>query len=99
MIIIVRPLPVAPNPDICRGMGMDGVVDGAPYDPRVTWIITGFGRQTPLVWPPGWTARFGPSLEIIDPRGSVRFRRNDHVSGICLEGPADPSSLVMISGL
>jgi len=98
--VVIRPLPLAPNPDICRGMGMDGLINGAPDDPRVAWIITGFGRETPLVWPAGWTARFGPTLEIVDASGSVRFRRGDIVSGICLEGPPNaPSSLVMISGL
>jgi hypothetical protein len=93
-------LPVAQFPDRCRGVGIDGVLAGSVSDPRVTWLETEQGGQLPLVWPPGWRARFSPDLQVLDDQGVVRMKAGDRVSSICEKGPAgDPSRVVMIEGL
>lgn len=38
------------------------------------WGVDIFGRPFPIVWPPGFTARFTPGLEIVDPGGTVVAR-------------------------
>jgi hypothetical protein len=94
------PLPVAGFPDRCRGVGVEATLGGDPSDPRVTWLVSADGSQTPLVWPSGWTGRFTPSLEVLDAKGTVRYRQGDAVSAACLAGPAEhPASLLMIEGL
>jgi len=58
------------------------------------------GKETPLVWPPRWTARFTPSLEVLNDRGSVRFRAGDQITSICPEGKLDdPASVAMIDSV
>ena len=95
-----RPLPVARSPQLCRGVGVDAALTGDASDARVTWLVFTSGHEIPLVWPPGWAARFAPSLEVLDPGGTVRLRAGDAVSGVCQKGPVDaPGSLMMIEGL
>lgn len=92
-----RPLPAALNPEVCRGTGLSGNIMGNPADDRLVWLSTEEGGARRLVWPPGWTARFAPGLEVVDESGSVRFREGDHISGVCLKGPAsDPGMVLMV---
>ena len=66
----------------------------------MTWIALTGGKEVQLVWPVGWSARFSPKLEVLDPRGSVRFRDGDPISEVCFQGPTGaPSSLLMIPNL
>ncbi len=37
-----------------------------------------------LIWPPGFTARFAPQLEVIDPIGQIVMREGDPLGGSCL---------------
>jgi hypothetical protein len=95
-----NPLPAAEFPARCRGLGVEATLEGDEADPRVAWLVHESGDETRLVWPPGWSARFAPSLEILDDRGRVRMRAGDHVSNACLKGTSDdPSSVMMVEGL
>jgi hypothetical protein len=99
-VAIERILPAAGFPDRCRGVGLEAVLMGDPFDPRVTWLNRAGGGETPLVWPPGWLARFSPSMEVVDSNGVVRLRQGQSITGACLKGPAEaPGSLMMIEGL
>jgi len=72
------------------------MITGSPSDPRLVWVRdNSSGRELPLVWPPNWTARFDPKLEVINPSGVLRFRDGDQVTGGCVEGPG----VLMLSGL
>lgn len=97
---IVRPLPAAEFPNACRGIGIDAELTGGPLDPRVAWLRFSSGREVPLVWPPGWEARFGAKLEIVNSEGKTVFKGGDTISGVCLKGSReDPSSVMMIESL
>ncbi len=95
--VLTFELPATSFPDRCRGVGLDATIAGSPaVDPPV-WLVTQQGNVKQLVWPAGWTARFGTELEILDRSGAVRFHSGDHVSGGCVKGPAaDPGSVLMI---
>lgn len=82
----------------CRDIGLSGAtLAGNPADPRVAWLEFGGGGRQEIVWPPGFTARFTPQLEILDASGSTVFRAGDSISGGCTAGPADdPGQLLMI---
>ena len=60
---------------------------GSPSDPRVAWLTFVDGTRQELVWPAGFTARFVPSLEILDPSGAVYAREGYHPAGGCPMGP------------
>ena len=57
----------------CRGVGLGGVVlTGDPSDPRVAWMMAGSTRSD-VLFPPGFTARFTPRLEVLDGAGHALF--------------------------
>jgi hypothetical protein len=92
-----HPLPLAPEPNACRGIGLDATLAGSATDERVTWLVRAeSGVETPLVWPPEWQARFAPSLEVVDPRGIVRFRQGDHFTAACVKGPPEALHSVLM---
>lgn len=93
------PLPVAAFPNACRGVGLtDATLVGSPDDPRITWLQLPDGRRIELVWPPQYSARFTPELEVLDERSAVRFRGGDVVRGGCQKGPAeDPRSIILVT--
>jgi hypothetical protein len=53
------------------------------------WGVDGAGATFAIFWPPGFTARFGPALEVLDPSGRVVAR-----AGVVrdLGGGGDPNS-------
>jgi hypothetical protein len=88
------------QPTSCAGIGGGlAILRGNPNDPRLTWETTldGSGR-TNVVWPPGYSARFAPSLEVIDSTGRVIARDGDRVpAGGCVLGdPEDPIRPVLV---
>lgn len=69
----------------CRGTGTDAVIHGSATDPRVTWVTATDGtHRMEIVWPVGYSARFSPSLEVLDQHGTVVAREGDHLIGWCL---------------
>ena len=75
----------------CREIGYDGVLRGDPDDPRVAWgehqtRVNHVVLRKELVWPPGYTARFTPELEILDASHQIRFVAGDLIEGGCLGG-------------
>jgi hypothetical protein len=79
----------------CGGTGTDATLRGDPLDPAVTWLDPNPGFDWMgepwrhyVTWPPGFTARFTPRLEVIDPIGQVVMREGDHVEGSCLGSDA-----------
>lgn len=76
----------------CRGVGYDGVLRGDPADPRIAWgeqetMTNSLIFRKDLVWPPGYTARFTPQLEILDASRNVRYVAGDLIEGGCVTGP------------
>jgi hypothetical protein len=86
------PLPTVGTADgWCREIGFDGVLRGNPADPRVAWgeketPVNHLVLRTELVWPPGYTARFTPELEILDASQRVRLVAGDVIDGGCTSG-------------
>ena len=70
----------------CRGIGLDGTLSGNPADPRVAWLATSAGRMD-VVFPAGFTARFAPSLEVLDASGLVVAHEGTAITGGCTTGP------------
>jgi hypothetical protein len=66
---------------------MNTTLAGDPSDPRLAWLVQPGGQRLDVVWPPGFTARFVPTLEILDAAGDVVFRAGDPVDGGCTEYP------------
>lgn len=72
---------------LCAGGGWIGAtIHGSPNDPAVVWVDRA-GSHLRLAWPSaGYTARFTPSLEVLDASGAVVFREGDAVAGGCETG-------------
>ena len=74
----------APGPTL-RTLDTSGT--GCAGTARVAWIeIAGFGEQL-AVFPKGFTARFTPSLEVLDQSGAVVLREGDAITGTCGGAP------------
>ncbi len=72
----------------CAGVGLaDATLHGSPTDPRVVWLEPGPGDLS-VVFPTGFTARFVPSLEVLNASGSVVLREGDRIEGACV-GPGE----------
>jgi hypothetical protein len=74
-------------PQLCAGVAFVGysvVVHGSPDDPALTWIVFGNdGHRENLLWPPGYRARFTPSLVVLDPTGQIVAREGEYATGGC----------------
>lgn len=97
---IPQPLPtVEVFNGACRGVGLEGHVTGDPLDRRLAWVISDLGGQRiDVIWPPGYTARFTPRLEVVDQQGVVAYRDGDPVSGACTTGPDAQGPLLIPPG-
>jgi len=82
----------------CRGVGVKAKLTGSPTDPRIAWLTGVDGQRMDVVWPPGYTARFTPQLEVLDPNGSVVFREGSTVTGGCVTGPDAKGPLLVAAG-
>jgi hypothetical protein len=99
---VPRPLPtVEAFNGACRGVGLlDARVIGSPSDPRLAWLVYGDTQaRRDVIWPPGYTARFTPRLEILDEKGAVVFGDGDQVTGGCVTGPGAQGPLLIAPGL
>jgi hypothetical protein len=95
-----KPLPAVPDSVICRVAGIEATLRGDASDPRIAWLQDDAGNDISLVWPPDWTARFSPRLEVVDAAGRTRLHDGDAVSSVCFRGPPnDRDAVVMIGGL
>jgi hypothetical protein len=73
----------------CRGVGGGGdmTIRGDAADPWLAWEIGPGGGRQDIWWPAGYTARFNPKVEILDPTGRVVLRDGDLIpAGACSEG-------------
>lgn len=71
--------------DGCLGTGwVDLTVTGDPKDPRIAWLLFQGKERREAIWPPGFTARFVPKLEVLNPMGQVVLRDGDAVLEGCL---------------
>jgi len=77
-------LPTVPSAEVaCAGISLNATLAGDPSDPRLAWLVQPGGKRIDVVWPPGFTARFVPTLEILDAAGTVVFRAGDPIDGGC----------------
>jgi hypothetical protein len=69
----------------CAGVGLDAVLTGSPSDPRKVWLVdaTSAGRID-LVWPTGYSARFGQGFDVLNASGTIAIVGGSHVSGACV---------------
>jgi hypothetical protein len=79
----------------CRGVGIDATLAGAANDPRVVWLVSAGGVEGDIIWPPGFSARFDPGLQVLDASGTVVFRAGDKISSGCV-APADSHGPVLV---
>lgn len=78
---------VDPSGGACAGVGIaGGTLRGDAHDPRVAWLdIQDVGTKG-VLFPTGYTARFTPSLEVLDASGLVKFRAGDAITEGCVWG-------------
>ncbi len=94
---VTRTLPtLASDNGGCRGVGLDATLAGSPADPRVAWLLSSGGGRQEIVWPPGFSARFTPHLEVHDASGTTVFRAGDKISGGCVAGPPEDPGMVLL---
>jgi hypothetical protein len=95
-VVVPRPLPtVAEWNGVCGGVGLDATLTGDPSDPRLAWLVGSDGRRIDVIWPPGYSARFTPRLEVLDEQGSVVMRDGSSVIGGCVTG-SDAQAPILI---
>jgi hypothetical protein len=76
-----------PTPPVCAGVGLDAILHGDPGDPSITWITDrGQGGRRDATWPPGFRARFEPSLVVVDGSNAVVAHEGDGIDGGCVDG-------------
>jgi hypothetical protein len=81
--------------DACAGVGIaDAHLTGNPADSRVAWLTGSYGRKD-VVFPVGFTARFTPSLEVLDRAGAVVAREGDLIDGACVTGSGAGSPVLI----
>ena len=85
----------------CAEVGYAGFLRGDSGDPRVAWgetetRVNQLVLRRELVWPPGYTARFVPQLEILDASRHVRFVAGDVIRGGCATGQGFSGPLYVI---
>lgn len=70
-------IPTAPSPaagqvDLCPAAALTPfTLAGDPTKSPAVWGINSFGDVFAITWPAGFTARFSPSLQIVDPSGAA----------------------------
>lgn len=81
----------------CAGIGLvDATLNGDPADPRIAWLdLKGYGRRE-IVFPPFYTARFVPSLEVLDEADHVVARAGDRIDGGCVTGSDGNDPLLIL---
>jgi hypothetical protein len=77
----------------CSSTLTPSVLRGNAADPRKAWLVGYDGKRIELIWPEGYTARYAPSLEVLDPTGHAVLEAGDFVDGTC--GIGDPGGQLM----
>lgn len=82
--------------DACIGVGLvDATLSGDPADSPIAWLDLEGGGRREIVFPPGYTVRFTPTLEVVDDGGQVVARAGDRIDGGCLTGSIDDPLLIL----
>ena len=70
---------------LCAGGGFVGDyrLHGSASDPRIVWMTDPHGTREEVAWPVGYSARFRPSLELLDEHGDLVGREGTLVVGSC----------------
>jgi hypothetical protein len=75
------------SPLACGGVALDAVLSGSASDPRKVWLTDAeTGRRRELVWPAGFSVRFGEgaAFDVLNASGRVAIVGGSHVSGACV---------------
>ncbi len=95
-----RPLPAVDRwSGVCRGVGLEATLTGDPADPRLAWLVTSDGVRRDVIWPPRYSARFSPHLEVLDESGRVVFRDGSTIGAGCVRGDHPPGLLLIAPGI
>ena len=79
------------TPLACAGVGLDALLVGSTGDPRKVWLADGLtGGRIELVWPSGFTVRFGQgtAFDVLNASGRVAIVGGSHVGGACVGADA-----------
>lgn len=74
------------KPVLCAGGSYAERVElhGSPNDLALTWLMfSSDGHRLNVVWPPGYRARFAPTLAVLDPSGNIVAVEGQRVEGGC----------------
>ncbi len=81
------------------GVGRDATLHGSWTYSRVTWATDNWsGTRIEILWPIGYSARFDPTVEVLDASGNVVGREGDLIIGSCTMPPDDPATLRVEAG-
>lgn len=80
---------LGPNatPLACAGVGLDAVLVGSASDRRKVWLEDAqTAGRIELVWPMGFTVRFGQgaAFDVLNASGKIVIVGGSHVSGACV---------------
>lgn len=70
--------------EACGGVAISAVLHGDAADQHVAWLVSDLGTRIDVAWPPGYRARFSPSLEVLDGSDVLVIKAGDPVSGGCV---------------
>jgi hypothetical protein len=72
-------------------------IRGDATDPRFVWEVGPNGGRQDVVWPAGYTARFTPKVEVLDPSGRVVLRDGDQLpDGGCAIGQSGANGVIFL---
>lgn len=79
------------SPPACAGVGLDAVLSASAADPRKVWLSDKeSGGRIDLVWPRGFSVRFGEgaSFDVLNASGRVAVVGGSYISGACVGADA-----------
>jgi hypothetical protein len=73
----------------CNRVSLDATLHGDPLDSMVAWLVTANGTRVNVTWPPDYSARFSPGLEVLDATGALVLRAAADITSACRTASSD----------